>query len=170
MKLVVLSAGMTGRTCELKVDRTTIGRSEDNTFPIADPSVSSHHCEVLLRGQDVVVRDLNSTNGTYIDGVAAKESVIKPLQILRLGQVEMRLEPDAPVTHAKRHFDHTMVIPGGVSRYEFDPAHRRGGFDTKAAGFSKRRNEANRIFILIGVIFGTVIGALFVYIFSTIRK
>ena len=67
-KLVLLSAGMTGRSHELKVDKTTIGRVDDNTFQIAEPSVSSHHCEVLLRGSDVVVRDLNSTNGTYVNG------------------------------------------------------------------------------------------------------
>ena len=66
-KLVVLSAGMTGRTHELKVDKTTIGRVEDNTFEIADSSVSSHHCVVLLKGSDVLVRDLNSTNGTFIN-------------------------------------------------------------------------------------------------------
>src|SRR3989475_11010196 len=94
-KLVVLSAGMTGRTYELKVDRTTIGRVEDNTFQIAEPSVSSHHCEILLRGSDVVVRDLNSTNGTYINGEKITETVLKPGQVLRLGQIEMRLETDS---------------------------------------------------------------------------
>ena len=47
-KLVVLSEGLTGQSYELKVDKTTIGRVEDNTFQIAQPSVSSHHCEVLL--------------------------------------------------------------------------------------------------------------------------
>src|SRR6188474_245790 len=93
-KLVVLSAGMTGRTHELKVDKTTIGRVEDNTFEIAESSVSSHHCEVLLRGNDVLVRDLNSTNGTFINGQKISESVLKPGQVLRLGQVEMRLETD----------------------------------------------------------------------------
>jgi hypothetical protein len=161
---------MTGRTCELKVERTTIGRSEENAFPITDPSVSSHHCEILLRGQEVVVRDLNSTNGTYVDGVETKESVIKPAQILRLGQIEMRLEPDAPAAPAKKTFDRTVVIPGGVNRDELDQANRQGGFDTKAAGFSKRSDGINRIFILIGVILGTVIGVLLLYIFSTIRK
>ena len=170
MKLILLSAGMTGRTCELKVERTTIGRSDDNAFPIADPSVSSHHCEILLRGQEVVVRDLNSTNGTYIDGVETKESVVTPAQILRLGQVEMRLESATPATPGKKHFDRTVVIPAGVNRDELDQAHRPGGFDTKAAGFSKRSDNINRIFILIGVVLGTVIGALLVYIFSTIRK
>ena len=37
-KLVILSAGMTGRSHELKVDKTTIGRVEDNTFQISEPS------------------------------------------------------------------------------------------------------------------------------------
>src|SRR5436305_880906 len=111
-KLVLLSAGMTGRSHELKVDKTTIGRVEDNTFQIAEPSVSSHHCEVLLRGSEVVVRDLNSTNGTYINGEKVTESALKPGQVLRLGQIEMRLETDAPAAggSAKKPVDHTMVM------------------------------------------------------------
>src|SRR5438552_19049984 len=112
-KLVLLSAGMTGRTHELKVDKTTIGRVEDNTFQISEPSVSSHHCEVLLRGSDVVVRDLNSTNGTYIHGEKATESVIKPGQIVKLRQSEMRLETDTTAAAAKQPVDHTMAMQPG---------------------------------------------------------
>ena len=100
---------MTGRTQELKAEKTTVGRVEDNTFQIAEPSVSSHHCEVLLRGKDVVVRDLNSTNGSYINGEKVTESVMKPGQILRLGQVEMRLETDVPAAPAKKQIDHRWV-------------------------------------------------------------
>src|ERR1700753_1382356 len=103
-KLVVLSAGMNGRIHELNVDKTTIGRVEDNTFQIADPSVSSHHCEVLLRGTDVVIHDLGSTNGSFINGEKISESVLKVGQTLRLGQIELQLltegmpipEPKAP--------------------------------------------------------------------------
>src|SRR4051812_25812706 len=96
-KLVLLSEGLTGRSYDLKVDKTTVGRVEDNAFQIAEQSVSSHHCEVILRGTDVVIRDLNSTNGTFIGGAQVTgEAVLKPGQILRLGQVEMRLEnPDS---------------------------------------------------------------------------
>lgn len=94
-KLVILSQGMAGRSHELKADRTTIGRVDDNLFPIAEASVSSHHCEVLLRGSDVVIHDLNSTNGTFINGEKVTESVLKPGQTLRLGQVELRLEAEA---------------------------------------------------------------------------
>src|SRR5213078_932453 len=93
-KLVVLSEGLTGRSHELKIEKTTIGRLEDNSFQIAEQSVSSHHCEVLLKGDDVLVKDLNSTNGTYINGEKITEKVLKPGQILRLGQIEIRLEGD----------------------------------------------------------------------------
>ena len=93
-KLVVLSEGLTGRAHELKVDKTTVGRLDDNTFQIPEQSVSSHHCEVLLKGSDVIVRDLDSTNGTYINGEKISEKVLKPGQILRLGNVEARLEAD----------------------------------------------------------------------------
>src|SRR6516164_9291696 len=90
-KLVILSQGLNGRTHELKVEKTTIGRVDDNSFQIAEPSVSSHHCEILLRGSDVVVKDLNSTNGTFINGEKVSESVLKVGQTLRLGQIELQL-------------------------------------------------------------------------------
>ena len=150
-KLVVLSAGMTGRTHELKVDKTTIGRVEDNTFPIADPSVSSHHCEVLLRGTDVVVHDLNSTNGTFINGEKVNgEAVVKPNQILRLGQIELRLETEATASApAKKSVDQTLVMQRGVSLTDLEQGTRGGGFETKGSGFSKKEDKGNKIFWII---------------------
>ena len=135
---------MTGRTHELKVDKTTIGRVEDNTFQIAEPSVSSHHCEVLLRGSDVVVKDLNSTNGSYINGEKVNESVLKPGQILRLGQIEMRLETDAAPAAAKKPVDQTMVMQRGVKLDELEQGKRPSGFDTTSSGFSNSRASALR--------------------------
>ena len=170
LKLVVLSAGMTGRAQELTAEKTTIGRVEDNTFHIVEPSVSSHHCEVLLRGSDVVVRDLNSTNGTFISGEKVTEAVLKPGKILRLGQVEMRLEADAAGAPVKKQFDRTTVIAGGVKASELDYTHAGPGFDTKGAGFSKKDNRVNQIFIVIGVVLGLVILALLIYIATTIGK
>jgi predicted component of type VI protein secretion system len=101
-KLVILTQGMAGRVHELNVDRTTVGRVEDNTFQIADQSVSSHHCEVLLRGSEVVIHDLNSTNGSFINDAPITESVLKPGQKLRLGQIELKLdlEGSAPAAAA----------------------------------------------------------------------
>src|SRR3954466_11211165 len=142
-KLVLLSAGHTGQAHELKVDKTTVGRVEDNTFQIPEPSVSSHHCEILMRGSDVVVHDLNSTNGTFINGEKVTESVLKPGQTLRLGQIEMRLETGAapgpaaptPATPAKKTVDHTMTMQRGVKLDDLEQGQRPPGFDTTSSGF-----------------------------------
>src|ERR1044072_4777016 len=91
-RLVLLSEGFTGRIYELKTDKTTLGRVPDNAFEIAEASVSSHHCEILQRGSDIVIKDLGSTNGTFINGEKIEEAVLKPGQILRVGMIEMRLE------------------------------------------------------------------------------
>jgi pSer/pThr/pTyr-binding forkhead associated (FHA) protein len=168
-KLVILSQGMAGRSHELKVDKTTIGRVDDNTFPITEPSVSSHHCEIILRGADVVVHDLNSTNGTFIDGnQIAGESVLKPGQTLRLGQIELKLEvegapaaasPSAPSAPSpappKQSADNATIPKRGVNLTEFEQGAK--GFDTSGKGFTKKDNKANKIFLIVAVVVGVII-------------
>ena len=56
-KLVVISEGFTGKTVELKADKITIGRSEDNSFQIPESSVSSRHCELELKDKVVHIKD-----------------------------------------------------------------------------------------------------------------
>jgi hypothetical protein len=164
-KLVLLSAGMTGRTHDLISEKTTVGRVEDNTFQIAEPSVSSHHCEVILRGNDVIIKDLNSTNGTFINGEKITESPLKSGQILRLGQIEMRLETDTPPAATKKALEQTMVMQRGVSLTELETGARRG-FDSKGTGFAKKDNKVNKIVITVCVVLGFVIVVLLIYVFA----
>jgi pSer/pThr/pTyr-binding forkhead associated (FHA) protein len=193
-KLVILTQGMTGRAHELNVDRTTIGRVEDNTFQITDPSVSSHHCEVHLRGGEVLIRDLNSTNGTYINGAQITESVLKPGQTLRLGQIELKLEaegsapaaaPAAPATPATRAapaapatpaapprkaVDATMVMPRGVSLSELEGGGRKPGLDTTSSVFSKKRNKTGLYFWIGAGIGILIIIALIIFALSQVKN
>jgi len=153
-RLVILSEGLTGRTFELKVEKTTVGRVEDNTFQIPETSVSSHHAEILLRGSDIVIKDLNSTNGTFINGEKVSEAVLKPGQILRLGMIEMRLETGegAPggTTTSKKLLDKTRVIPQGVKLDELEGA-RPHAFE-KQKGFEKKSNKATIAFIVFAAL------------------
>ena len=158
---------MTGRTHELKAEKTTVGRVEDNSFHIAEPSVSSHHCEVMLRGNDIIVKDLNSTNGTFINGEKVTEATLKPGQILRLGQIEMRLETDTPPPSPKK-LEQTMVMQRGVSLNELEQGARGGPFDTKGTGFSKKDNKVNTIVITVCVVLGVVIIGLLIFVFTRI--
>jgi pSer/pThr/pTyr-binding forkhead associated (FHA) protein len=169
-KLVILSQSMNGRVHELKADKTTIGRVEDNTFQIAEPSVSSHHCEVLLRGNEVVIKDLNSTNGTFINEEKVTESVLKPGQTLRLGQIELRLENGAPAAAAapapaKKPESVTRTTTRGVSLSELESTGRPLGFDT-AAAFTKKRNKIGTYFWIGAVVVALVIIVLLIYALS----
>lgn len=160
---------MTGRTHELKVEKTTIGRVEDNAFPIAEPSVSSHHCEVLLRGNDVVVKDLDSTNGTYINGERITEATLKPGQVLRLGQIELRLDTGAPQAAAKKTTGQTVVMQRGVSLTDLESGSKAGGFDTTSKGFSKKDDKTGKIFWIAAIAVGAVILFLLIYVFAQIK-
>lgn len=171
-KLVVLSEGLKGQSYELKVDKTTVGRVEDNTFQIAQPSVSSHHCEILLKGNEIVVKDLNSTNGTFINNQQVTgEAVLKAGQILRLGQVEISLDTGAPGAPAApsaspntpvaapplggKNMGSTMVINKGVSLEQLEQGPH--GLDTTKGVFTKKKNNTNKWFIIGGVILLAVI-------------
>ena len=170
-KLVVLSEGFTGLTCELKADKTTVGRLEDNAFQIPEPSVSSHHCELIRRATDLLVKDLNSTNGTFINGEKVVEAVLKPGQILRLGQVEMRLESGSAAAAAasaaiKKPLEKTMVI--GIKAQDLEQGARPVNFETNAA-FSKKSNKTNKIFIAIGIALGILIIACLIIAFNKMQ-
>src|SRR5438477_1167703 len=79
-------------TFELEPGFNTLGRNPTNDFRVHDVTVSSFHCEIVVSEDSVLVRDLGSTNGTYIDGQPIQESQLNPGQILRLGSAELRLE------------------------------------------------------------------------------
>jgi pSer/pThr/pTyr-binding forkhead associated (FHA) protein len=151
-RLVVLSEGLTGRSHELKAEKTTVGRVEDNIFQIPDPSVSSHHCEITVKGNEVVIRDLNSTNGTFINGQQITEATLKPSQILRLGQVEVRLEGDQTAAAKKMTLDHTQVVPQGIKFEELGQLAKSGN-----PGFEKKSNTGTKVFIIVAVIVGVLI-------------
>ena len=171
-KLVILNQGMTGRTFELQIERTTVGRVEDNTFQIADASVSSHHAEILLRGSDIVIRDLNSTNGTFINNEKISEVALKSGQTLRFGQVELKIDDGqpasapAPVSAApvpkKQSEGATMVMSRGVSLTDLEQGGtRQPGFDTNTV-FSKKKNKVNTYFIIGGAVVAVIIVVLIV--------
>ena len=179
-KLVILNQGMIGRTFDLTAERTTVGRVEDNTFQISDPSVSSRHAEILLRGTDLVIKDSNSTNGTLIDGEKISEAVLKPGQILRFGQVELKIDDGKPLTTStpapspvtaslKPAMENTLVIPRGVSLEQLERgAGMPQSFDTSAT-FSKKTNKTNKYFVIFGIIIGLVIVGFIIFLLKKVN-
>src|SRR5882762_9670512 len=171
-RLVLLSEGFNGRIYDLKVEKTTVGRVSDNALEIPESSVSSHHAEILLRGNDVLIRDLGSTNGTFINGEKITEAVLQPGQLLRFGMVEMRLEtgeaseapskppPPAPPPKAKQPLDQTRIIPQGVKLEELQGT---GGPPQlgSTTGFEQKSDRWNKVLPFLFIIVGlALLGAL----------
>ncbi len=177
-RLVLLSEGYAGRTYELKTETTTVGRVSDNAFEIPESSVSSHHAEIVLKGDEILIRDLDSTNGTFINGEKVTEAILKPGQILRFGTIELKIDTgDVPIKPAsssagsapsvrppaaskpKAH-DQTVVIPQGVKLEDL-----QGGSSPpqlgSTTGFTQKGNRGNKIFAILVIIAGVcLIGAL----------
>ncbi len=92
-KLVFVGEPFDGRTCELKLETTTVGRSSQNQLCIQDASVSARHCDILANGSEIIIRDLKSSNGTFVNAVRIDgQAQLKHGQILRIGNVNARLE------------------------------------------------------------------------------
>lgn len=164
-RIVLLSEGLTGRTFELKAEKTTVGRLPDNAFSIPEASVSSHHAELTLRGSELVVKDLDSTNGTFVNGERVTDAVLKAGQILRLGTVEMRFETGTPAQSSaaqsqKKILDQTRVIPQGVKLDEIEGT--RTPLNLEGKGFERKSNKATIIFISIAVVVFLVLVVLLV--------
>src|SRR6516225_4872158 len=91
-KLTIITEPLGGIVHMLGDSWTTLGRTEGNMFQINEQSVSSRHCEVKARGDELLVRDLNSTNGTFVGGMKVTEGIVKFGQSFRVGNVEVRFE------------------------------------------------------------------------------
>jgi len=76
---------------------TTLGRGGDSAVLIDHPSVSSEHCQIVVTPAGVELRDLNSSNGTFVDGTRVASTRLNHGQAIRLGEVALRFEEEVPV-------------------------------------------------------------------------
>jgi hypothetical protein len=77
---------------ELRMGVNRVGRDPDSDFPLDHPTVSTHHCELILSADGVVLQDCQSTNGTFVDGRPVSEIWLEPGQRVRFGDVELLVE------------------------------------------------------------------------------
>ena len=87
-----LPAEAGGGLVEIPPDGLRIGANADNDVVVDDGFVSSFHAQLFLRGERVLVRDMDSTNGTFVDGVRIVEAEVRPSSTLRFGRVEAKFE------------------------------------------------------------------------------
>jgi two-component system, NtrC family, response regulator GlrR len=78
---------------ECASDRCSVGSHERNDVVLAEPTVSRFHCEIRVDSDRARVVDLESRNGTVLDGVAVRDAFLRAGSILKLGRVALRFQP-----------------------------------------------------------------------------
>src|SRR6478672_4040211 len=95
MPKLILTTEAQGKVAyEFAESSITIGRAPDNMIVIDDPSVSSRHAQLEQVGDTYRLKDLDSTNGTKVNGVPITETVLRFEDRIRFGAIEARFEPD----------------------------------------------------------------------------
>ena len=79
---------------QLQSGMNRIGRNAENDFTLDHESVSGAHCEITVNAAGVFLKDLGSTNGTFVNRVPVTTAQLKSGQDLQIGQVAMILETD----------------------------------------------------------------------------
>jgi pSer/pThr/pTyr-binding forkhead associated (FHA) protein len=89
-KLVISLDGVVIKEALISKEKTTLGRRPYNDIVIDNLAVSGEHALLHLVGSDVVIEDLNSTNGTYINGKALKKQQLSHSDIVEIGKYKIK--------------------------------------------------------------------------------
>ena len=92
-RLAVISGPDAGKTAEIESSWIRVGASDDCDLVIADPRVSGSHLEIQLDDRGYRLRDLDSTNGTFVSGHRIAEIYLNPGTVIALGDSRIRFEP-----------------------------------------------------------------------------
>lgn len=108
-KMIVSIDGVVIKEVQLTKDRTTLGRRPYNDIVIDNLAVSGEHAVIQLAGNDVSLEDLNSTNGTYINGKAVKKQQLTNNDTIEIGKYKIKYVNE----QQEEGFERTMVIKAG---------------------------------------------------------
>jgi hypothetical protein len=107
-KLVVSLDGVVIKEVQITKDKTTLGRRPYNDIVIDNLAVSGEHAVLQMVGADVFIEDLNSTNGTYINGKAIKKQLLTHNDTVEIGKYKIKFLVDESGEYEK-----TMIMRPG---------------------------------------------------------
>jgi len=118
-KLVVSLDGVVIKEVQITKDKTTLGRRPYNDIVIDNLAVSGEHAVLQMVGADVFIEDLNSTNGTYINGKAIKKQLLSHNDTVEIGKYKIKYLVEDGTDYEK-----TMIMkPGAMAGSAAAPAY-----------------------------------------------
>ena len=128
-RLILSLDGQVLAEYNMSKERYTVGRLPDNDVRIDNPAVSGHHSLIINILNDSFLEDLNSTNGTYVNGKLIKKHALQHGDVITIGHHQLRFVDRGAVEDDQDEFEKTMVIPPSQQ----SPAHAQKAEQATAA-------------------------------------
>lgn len=112
-RLILSLDGQVLAEYNMNKERYTIGRLPDNDIRIDNAAVSGHHSLIINILNDSFLEDLNSTNGTYVNGKLIKKHALQNGDVITVGHHQLRFADSHGADAEQDEFEKTMIITAG---------------------------------------------------------
>ena len=147
-KLVLSLNGSVLSEFALEKERMTIGRKPHNDIQVDNLAVSGTHAAILTILSDSFIEDLDSTNGTFINGKLIKKHALRDGDVIAIGKHELRYLNDA--ASDDQDFEKTMIIRPGMASHAAAAAKAKGQHPADRTFFGTRETSLGKIQVLSG--------------------
>lgn len=130
-KLILSLDGLLLKEIPLAKERTTIGRKPHNDIQIDNLAISGEHAVILTLINDSFLEDLNSTNGTFVNGQAVKKHFLQDGDVIELGKYHLKYLGEGAQKSSQAEFEKTMVLRPDMMRKSVEQAAARGFGETQ---------------------------------------
>ncbi|OHC69467.1 MAG: hypothetical protein A2045_01705 [Rhodocyclales bacterium GWA2_65_20] len=130
-KLILSMDGLVLKEIPLNKERMTIGRKPHNDIQIDNLAISGEHAVLVTILNDSFLEDLNSTNGTYINGQSVKKHFLQHGDVIELGKYRLRYVNEVPQQAAPADFEKTMILRPDTMRKTAEQIESKGMGDTQ---------------------------------------
>ena len=127
-KLVVSLDGVVIKEVQITKDKTTLGRRPYNDIVIDNLAVSGEHAVLQMVGADVFIEDLNSTNGTYINGKAVKKQLLAHNDTVEVGKYKIKFMAEDGTDYEKTMIMKPGAMSAGAAQGGYTSSGRASGF------------------------------------------
>jgi len=132
-RLILSLDGQTLAEYNMTKERYTVGRLPDNDIRIDNAAVSGHHSLLINILNDSFLEDLNSTNGTYVNGKLIKKHALQHGDVITVGHHQLRYVDDQAQQAPEDEFEKTMVISQPSAQMEKQVAQAARAAEAAAA-------------------------------------
>ncbi len=121
-KLILSMDNLVLKEISLDKERTTIGRKAHNDIQIDNLAISGEHAVIVTILNDSFLEDLNSTNGTFVNGQRAQKHFLQNSDVIELGKYRLKYVKEAAQPGSQTDFEKTMVLRSDMMRKAVEQA------------------------------------------------